>query len=126
MKVNVIITFLLNYYIYIDNYNDIYHDNDKPIIKIKEECPDDSYDSSFKYFCIKLEEDIFHFIENPNDLIRYSDPMIKYLNTKKMIIRAYSSDKEIDDIDNNKNKKIRIDISLCEQKIRQYYNISKR
>ena len=113
-----------NYYIYIDDYNDTYQDNDKPIIKIKEECPDGSYDSSFKYFCIKLEEDIFHLIENPNDLIRYNNPMIKYLNTKQMIIRAYSSDKEIDDIDNNKNKKIRIDISLCEQKIKKYHNLS--
>ena len=113
-----------NYYIYIDDYNDTYQDNDKPKIKIKEECPDSSYDSSFKYFCIKLEEDIFHLIENPNDLIRYSDPMIKYLKTKQMIIRAYSSDKKIDDIDNNKNKKIRIDISLCEQKIKKYHNLS--
>ena len=113
-----------NYYICIDDYNDIYHDNDKPIIKIKEECPDVSYDSSFKYFCIKFEEDIFHLIENPNDLIRYSNPMIKNLKTKQMIIRAYSSDKIIDDIDNNKNKKIRIDISLCEQKIKQYYSFS--
>ena len=41
-----------------------------------------------------------------------------------MIIRAYSSDKKIDNIDNNNDKLIQIDISNCENKIRTEYQIS--
>ena len=41
-----------------------------------------------------------------------------------MIIRAYSSDKKLEYIDNNKNKLIEIDISNCENKIRMNYNFS--
>ena len=41
-----------------------------------------------------------------------------------MIIRAYSSDKKLEYIDNNKNKLIEIDISNCENKIRMSYDFN--
>ena len=82
----------------------MYNNTDKPIIKIGENCPNDSYVSSFNNYCINLEEDIFHFVTNPNELLTYNNPLIKRLDTKKMIIRAYSSDKQLDNIDNNKDK----------------------
>ena len=113
-----------NYYIYIDDYTEKYNDVDKPIIKLGEECPDDTYDSSFNNFCINSEEDIFHFVLNPNELIEYHNPLIKRLETKEMLIRAYSADKKLDKIDNNRDKLIEIDISNCENKIIIYYNIS--
>ena len=85
-------------------------------------CPNDNYDSSFNNFCINLEEDIFHYVKNPNELITYNNPLKKRLETKKMIIRAYSTDKQFDYIDNNKDKLIKIDISKCENKMRMNYH----
>ena len=105
-----------NYFIYIDNYTENYNNTDKPIIKLGKECPNDTYDSSFNKFCINLDEDIFHFVKNPNELITFNNPLIKKLETKEMIIRAYSSEKQLENINNNKNKLIQIDISICEQK----------
>ena len=113
-----------NYYIYIDNYNNIYQDIDKPIIKLSNKCPNESYDSSFNNYCIKLEEDIFHFVQNPNNLITYNNPIIKFLETKNMVIRAYSFDKKMEDINDNKNKFIRIDISRCVDKLKQNNTIN--
>ena len=113
-----------NYFIYIDDYTEIYNNADKPIIKLAEVCPDDTYDSSFNNFCINSEEDIFHFVLNPNELIEYHNPLIKRLETKEMLIRAYSADKKLDKIDNNRDKLIEIDTSNCENKIIIYYNIS--
>ena len=71
-----------------------------------------------------MEEDIFYFIKNPNELITYNNPFIKKLETKEIIIRGYSSDKKLDNIDNNNDKLIQIDISNCENKIRTEYQIS--
>ena len=113
-----------NYFVYIDNNTDIYYKTDKPIIKLSEKCPGDFYDSSLNKFCINLEEDIFNFITNPNELIVYNEPLIKKLKTKEYVIRTYKSNKKIDDINNNKDKFISIDISLCEKKLKGYYNIS--
>ena len=113
-----------NFFIYIDDYRELYNNTDKPIIKIGENCPNDSYVSSINNYCINLEEDIFHFVTNPNELLTYNNPLIKRLDTKKMIIRAYSSDKQLDNIDNNKDKLIQIDISNCENKIRMKYQFS--
>ena len=114
-----------NFFIFIDNYNVHYNNTDKPIVKLGKVCPDDTYDSSFNYFCINIEEDFFHFIKNPNELISFNNPLIKRLDTKKIIIRAYSSDKKLDNINNNKNQLIQIDISNCENKIRKKYQFNK-
>ena len=111
--------------VYIDDYIEKYNNTDKPIIKLGEICPNNSYDSSFSNYCINLEEDIFHFVKDPNELITYNNPLIKMLGTKEMIIRTYSSDKKLDYIDNNKDKLFQIDISKCENKIRMSYQISK-
>ena len=113
-----------NYFIYIDNYTENYNNTDKPIIKLGKECPNDTYDSSFNNFCINLDEDIFHFVKNPNELITYNNPLIKKLKTKEMVIRAYSSEKQLENINNNKDKLIQIDISKCEQKIKSNYGFS--
>ena len=113
-----------NFFIYIDDYIEIYNNTDKPIIKLAKECPNDTYDKSFNNYCINLEKDIFHFVKNPNELIKYNNPLIKRLKTKEMIIRAYSSDKKLEYIDNNKNKLIEIDISNCENKIRMSYDFN--
>ena len=107
------------FFIYIDNYTDFYNNTDKPIIKLGEKCPSNSYDSSYDNFCINLEEDIFNFVVNPKELIVYHNPLIKRLDTKEMVIRAYSSDKKLDKIDNNKDKLIQIDNSKCEKKIKE-------
>ena len=113
-----------SYFIYIDDYTEFYDDTDKPIIKLGETCPDDTYDSSFNNFCINLDEDIFHFVKNPNELLKHNNPYIKNLETKEMVIRAYTSDKKLDDIDNNKDKLIRIDNSNCVEKIKKNYSIN--
>ena len=112
-----------NYFIFIDDYTENYANTDIPIIKLGETCPDDTYDSSFNNYCINMEEDIFYFIKNPNELITYNNPFIKKLETKEIIIRGYSSDKKLDNINNN-DKLIQIDISNCENKIRTKYQIS--
>ena len=114
------------FFIYIDNYTHFYNNTDKPIIKLGEKCPSNLYDSSFDNFCINLEEDIFHFVVNPNELIVYHNPLIKRLVTKEMVIRAYSSDKKLDKIDNNKDKLIQIDNSKCEKKIKETYKIDNK
>ena len=114
-----------NYFTYIDNYNDIYENSDKPIIKIMDKCPDDSYDSSFKNFCIKSEQDIYYFIPNPNELIGYNNPLIISLKTKNIIIRAYTSDLKSDDLKKYDNKLFKIDISPCEKILKKVYNIGK-
>ena len=125
MKVYICYSYIPeNFFIYIDNYIEFYPNSDKPIIKLGEECPNDSYDSSYNNYCINLEEDIFHFVKNPNELITEKNPFIKKLETKEMIIRAYSTDKQLDNIDNNKDKLIQIDISNCENKIRMKYQFS--
>ena len=113
-----------NYFIYIDNYTEFYFNTDKPIIKLDEDCPDNTYDSSFNNYCINLEEDIFHFVRNPNELLAYNNPLIKRLKKKEMIIRAYSSNIKLDNIDNNKDRLIQIDTSHCENKIKDYYNLN--
>ena len=58
---------------------------------------------------------------NPKELIIYNEPLVKKLETKNMVIRTYKSYNKLDDIDNNKNKYIQIDISLCEKKLKEYY-----
>ena len=110
-----------NFYIYIDNYTNNYFNIDKPIIKLGEKCPDYNYDSSLNNFCINLEEDIFNLVTNPKELIIYNERLIKKVETKNIIIRTYKSNNKLDDIDNNKNKYIHIDISLCEKKLKEYY-----
>jgi len=112
-----------NFFIFIENYSEFYSYANKTIITLGDRCPNDTYDSSFSNFCINSEEDIFHFVENPNKLITYNNPLIKKLNTKEMIIRTYSSDKKLENIDNNKDKFIQIDISNCERKIKARYEI---
>ena len=72
-------------------------------------------------FCLRLEEDIFHFVKNPKELLAYNNPLIKRLDTKEMIIRAYSSDKKLDNIDNYEDKFIQINTSKCENKIKEFY-----
>ena len=113
-----------NFIVYIDDYTEIYDNTDMPIIKLGETCPNNNYDSSFSNYCINLEKDIFHLVKDPNDLITYNNPLIKRLEAKEMIIRAYSSDKKLDYIDNNKDKLIQIDISNCEDKIRTKYQFN--
>ena len=116
-----------NFFIYIEDYTNFYQNTNKPIIKlIREECPNDSYDSCFNNFCIKSEEDIFYFVKNPKELLAYNNPLIKRLDTKEMIIRAYSSDKKLDNIDNNKDRFIQIDTSKCEKKIKERFNIDEK
>ena len=113
-----------NFFVFIDNYTELYNNTNKPIIKLGEVCPNNTYDSSFNNFCINLDEDIFNLIVNPNELLIYNNPLIKKLKTKEMVIRAYSSDKKLDNIDNNKDKLIQIDISQCEAKIKNYNQIN--
>ena len=50
--------------------------------------------------------------------------LFKKLKTKEMVIRAYSSEKQLENINNNKDKLIQIDISNCENKIRMNYKLS--
>ena len=70
------------------------HFLDKPVIKLGEECPNNTYDSSFNNFCINLEEDIFNLVANPNELLVFNYSLIKKLKTKEIVIRAYSTDKK--------------------------------
>ena len=114
-----------DYFIYIDDYNELYENSNKPIIKIMDKCPDDSYDSSFKNFCIKSDQYIFYFISNPNELIEYNNPLIISLKTKNIIIRAYSSDLKGDEIKKFDNDLFKIDISLCKNILKEIYNIRK-
>ena len=52
-----------NYFIYIDNYDEKYYDDDNPIIKLINECPKNySNDTSFTNICINSVENIFHLI----------------------------------------------------------------
>ena len=115
-----------NLFIFIDNYTEYYNNIDKPIIKLGEKCPNDTYDSSFDNFCINKEEDIFHFILNPNELLKHNNPYIKNLETKEIVIRAYTSDIKLDDIDNNKDKLIQINNSNCQEIIKKNYNIDEK
>ena len=115
-----------NLFIFIDNYTEYYNNIDKPIIKLGEKCPNDTYDSSFDNFCINKEEDIFHFILNPNELLKHNNPYIKNLETKEIVIRAYTSDKKLDDIDNNEDKLIQINNSNCQEKIKKNYSIDEK
>ena len=112
-----------NFIIFIDNFAEYYKNTNKPIIKLGEVCPNDTYDSSFDNFCINVEEDIFHFVINPNELIQRNNPYIKNLESKEIVIRAYSSDKKLDDMDNNEDKLIQIDNLNCHAKIKKYYDI---
>ena len=80
-----------NYSLFIDNYNDKYDSSNIPLINIINKCPN-GYDSSFKNYCIKLAEDIYYLIPDPNELIEYHDPLIISAKTKNITIRAYSSD----------------------------------
>ena len=115
-----------NFFIFIDNYAEYYNNTNKPIIKLGERCPNDTYDSSFDNFCINEEEDIFHFIINPNELLKHNNPYIKNLETKEIVIRAYTSDKKLDDIVNNEDKLIQIDNSNCQEKIKKNYSIDEK
>ena len=114
-----------NYFIYIGNYNEKYPNTDEPIIKLGKECPNESYDSSFNNrFCINSEEDIFHFIKIPNDLITYNIPLVKKLWSKNMVIRAFNSGQKMKYIDNDYDKLIQIDVSPCEKKLKEMNEIS--
>ena len=113
-----------NFFIYIDNYNECYYNTTNPIIKLGDKCPDDLYDSSFDNFCINSDEDIFHFIKNPNKLINYNNPLMKKLTKKKFVIRAYTTNKKLEYIDNDKDKFIQIDISLCKKKLKSSYGFN--
>ena len=108
-----------DFYVFLDNYTEFYNNTNKPVIKLGEECPNNTYDSSFNNFCINLEEDIFNLVANPNELLVFNNSLIKKLKTKEIVIRAYSTDKKLDDIDNNKDKLIQIDFSKCETKIKK-------
>ena len=74
-----------------------------------------NYDSSFKNYCIKLAEDIYYLIPDPNELIEYHDPLIISAKTKNITIRAYSSDHQNSEIKYYDNKLFKIDISACEK-----------
>ena len=112
-----------NYSLYIDNYTEFYDNSNSSIINIINECPND-FDSSFKNYCINLTKDIYHLIPDPNELIEYDDPLIITLEAKNITIRAYSSDSKSDDLKYYDNKLFKVDISACEKKLKEYYNIS--
>ena len=114
-----------NYFVYIDDYNEVYDINKKPIIKISDECPNNSYDSSFKKYCINSEQDIYYLIPNPKELIEYNNPLIISLKKKNIIIRAYTSDLDSNDMKKYDNKLFKIDISFCEDLLKQYYKMKK-
>ena len=112
-----------NYSVYIDNYTEFYDNSNISIINIISECPND-FDSSFKNYCINLTKDVYHLIPDPNELIEYDDPLIINLETKNITIRAYASDSKSDDLKYYDNKLFKVDISACEKKLKEYYNIS--
>ena len=114
-----------NYSIYIDNYYEVYDNSNIPIVNIVDECLNDSYDSTFKNYCINLETDIFYLIPDPNDLVEYHDPLIISLETKNITIRAFSSNSQSEELKSYDNKLFRIDISPCEKILREYYNLAK-
>ena len=111
-----------NYSLYIDNYSELYDNSNYSIINIINECPSD-YDSSFKNYCINSTKDIYHLIPDPNELIEYNDPVIITLETKNITIRAYSSDSKDNDLKYYDNKLFKVDISVCENKLRDKFNI---
>ena len=113
-----------NYSLYIDNYSELYDNTNISIINIIKECPN-GYDSSFLNYCINLTKDIYYLIPDPNELIEYDDPLIISLETKNITIRAYSSGSKHDDLKYFDNKLFKVDISSCENKLREYYNIPK-
>ena len=83
-----------DFYVFLDNYTEFYDNTNKPVIKLGEECPNNTYDSSFNNFCINLEEDIFNLVANPNESLVFNNSLIKKLKTKEIVIRAYSTDKK--------------------------------
>ena len=113
------------YKIYVDNYEEKYTDDlNYAVIKIAEECPDDSYDSSFNNICIKTFQDIFYLI-NPLDLIKYNNPQIIWIKGRTILFRVYTSDIQIDKIVTNSGGHYSIiDISKCEKILKEYYKIS--
>ena len=111
-----------DYSLYIDNYIELYDNSNIPLINIIDECPND-YDSSFMNYCINSNDDIYYLIPDPNELIEYHDPLIIPLETKNIIIRAYSSNSKSNDLKYYDNKLFKVDISECEKKLKDYYNI---
>ena len=117
-----------DYKIYVDNYEDRYMDNQNyAIIKMSKECPydyDDPYDSSFNNICIKTSQDAFYLI-NPLDLINYNNPKILWLKGKTLLLRAYTTDIQIDKvIENSGGQYSIIDISKCEKILKDNYYIN--
>ena len=114
-----------DYFIYIDDSGETYENSNKSTIIISDKCPDESYDSSFKNLCIKLDDDIFHLITNPNELIDYNNPFIKILKTKNLIIRAYSKNSKIEEMEKYDNKLYKIDIIPFENILKEKNIIGK-
>jgi len=113
------------YKIFVDNYEVKYTDNQSyAIIKISEQCPDESYDSSFNDICLKTFQDIFYLI-NPFDLIKYNNPQIIWIKERTILLRTFTTDIKLNEIIANSGGQYSIiDISKCENILREYYNIS--
>jgi len=111
--------------IYVDNYDERYNDNfDYAIIKISDQCPDDSYDSSFNNICIKTSQDAFYLI-NPLDLIKNSNPKILWLKEKTLLLRAYTTEIQLNEIKTNSGGQYTtIDISKCEKELNEFNGIN--
>ena len=114
-----------NYYIYIDNHDKTYYDNDNiPIIKLGMECPDNySSDSNYIKICINLAEDIFYLIDSVN-LIKYNNPQTVWLKEKSILVRAFTTDLELNEIIQISEEYPTIDTSQCENTLKNYYNIN--
>ena len=85
------------------------------LINIIKECPFNN-DENLKNYCINLTNNVTHYSN--------SDLVIVSSKTDNTIIRAYSSDNKNNELKYYDNKSFKVNISLCEQKLKEYYNIS--